>query len=118
MNSHMFSRARFARSISRFILLGVLLPNIAYLGHWGVAESADAPAAGHAEKVPSEEHALHCHAGPSKCAGPQAITGSIWVGQDSGLVTPDGAIRPFLEAPSVTAIEPPAARLLEPPRAA
>ncbi|HUF52644.1 MAG TPA: hypothetical protein VMR52_02570 [Dehalococcoidia bacterium] len=118
MNSALLARRRFGRSVARFILLGVLLPNVVYLGHWGVGTSDAAQEAAHHESHGADEHDLHCHAGPAKCAGAQATVGSININEDSGLVTPEGTIRPTLDAPAEFAPEPPSSRLLQPPQAA
>lgn len=117
MNGGVFSRARVARSISRFILLGVLLPNVAYLGHWGVTEATVTPGDVAQAQKNTDEHALHCHTGPSKCAGPQATVGALNVNEDSGLITPPNTVKPTIESPSEIAPEPPYSRLLQPPQA-
>lgn len=96
------------------VLLSVLLPNIAYAGHWS--------SGGHAHAVQSEAeasaHAAHCHLGPSKCSGEPDLTGVSWIGQASVSVATADTERlvPPRDDPSRT--DPPAARLLEPPRAA
>jgi hypothetical protein len=119
-------RPRRAGAISRFILLGVVLPNVVYLGHWGVespspaephAAAHAASAHGHDASGGVSEHELHCHAGPSKCGGPQALTGSLNVNEDAGLLTPAGSLISFTDSPDSFSPEPPAGRLLEPPRA-
>jgi hypothetical protein len=115
MNGAIFARKRFGRSVARFILLGVLLPNIIYLGHWGPATAAETHAAAHSHGT--DEHDLHCHTGPSKCSGPQATVGSINVNEDPGLLTPEGTIRAMLDAPAVIVPDPLAGRLLQPPQA-
>jgi hypothetical protein len=116
MNGALFARKRLGRSIARFILLGVLLPNVAYVGHWGPASAETAHEDAHKTQT-ADEHDLHCHTGPSRCSGPQATVGSINVNEDSGLVTPEGTIQPTLDAPADMAPEPPSFRLLQPPQA-
>ena len=120
MKAEFLARRRLASSVSRFILLGVLLPNMVYLGHWGDGGAVAHETAhehGTPADVTSDEHTLHCHSGPSKCAGAQAMIGALWVGEDPGLLSTDGASRPqFGSAPQI-APETPVTRILQPPRA-
>jgi hypothetical protein len=117
MNGALFACKRFGRSVARFILLGVLLPNVVYLGHWGPAAASESHEAAHQTRG-ADEHDLHCHTGPSKCSGPQATVGSLNVNEDAGLPTPEGPVRLLFGVPAETAPEPPVSRLLQPPQAA
>jgi hypothetical protein len=120
MKAEILARRPFASSVSRFILLGVLLPNIVYLGHWGVGDTA-AHEASHEHSASasdtSDAHTLHCHAGLSKCAGAQAMIGALWVGEDAGLLTFDASPLPHFESAAVIPPESPVTRILQPPRA-
>lgn len=113
MNGKMFARAGFSRSVARFLLLGVLLPNVAFLGHWGFTDDAESS---HQHET-GGEHELHCHSGPATCTGGVATVSAIKVGEDAGLIAPAGTVRPILDAPDMMAPEPPYARLLQPPQA-
>lgn len=121
MKAELLARRRFASSVSRFILLGVLLPNVVYLGHWPVGAEA-AAAVEHEHGAPAgastDEHTLHCHSGPSKCAGGQAMTGALWIGEDARLLDLESSARPQFESPVLIAPESPVTRILQPPRAA
>ncbi|MEX0683506.1 MAG: hypothetical protein WD904_04280 [Dehalococcoidia bacterium] len=121
MTGDVFSRNRFVRSVARFILLGVLLPNFVYLGHW-TTTGTEAHETTHHHRQPDaaadDAHTLHCHTGISKCGGAQAMVGALWVGEDAGLFAPDDAPKPILLAPAAIAPEPPTLLLLQPPKAA
>jgi hypothetical protein len=99
----------------------VLLPNVAFLGHWGLDSGSAAGAAAHSHasaEAGVDEHDLHCHSGPASCTGGQATIGSINVSEDSGLITPQGTIIAILDSPAQAQPEPLAARLLRPPQVA
>jgi hypothetical protein len=117
MVGNLFARAGLGRSLARFFLLGVLLPNVAFLGHWGVSTADAAHETTHSQTPSGEEHELHCHSGPAKCTGGVATIGSINVNEDSGLITPEGTVKPALDAPAEIAPEAPYIRELKPPQA-
>ncbi len=103
-----------------FILLGAVLPNVAYVGH-----AQPAPSHNHATRQPNapqdssgEEHALHCHTGPAGCTGGQSMVSAIWVGEDSGLIAPVSETRTALDSSQPTIPEAPVFPILEPPRTA
>lgn len=76
-------RRRIVRLGSIFILLMVMLPSIAYVGHWDPFHVKPTHAHSlHHEPNDNQDHAAHCHEGPSTCTGPQATTGSWWIGDD------------------------------------
>ncbi len=54
-------RLRWLRVGAVAVLAFCLLPQIAYLGHWNEPEGPVTP-----QEV--QEHAAHCHLGPSSCA--------------------------------------------------
>jgi hypothetical protein len=62
-----------------------------------------------------DEHSLHCHTGPSSC-GPHATTGSLWIGEDSGLLTFDPSLKAVQRKTLTTEPEPLAHSILQPPR--
>lgn len=116
----MFRRSGLVSAMAVFILLGAVFPNVSYLGH-----TQAPPPHNHATHQPNapqnssgEEHALHCHTGPAGCAGAQAMIGAIWVGEDSGLITPAGETRTTPDSSQPTIPEAPVFPILEPPRAA
>ncbi len=120
MKNDIIRRSGLASAVAIFLLLGAVLPNVFYLGHAQPALSHDH--AVHQSSTPpdaaGEEHALHCHAGPSGCAGGQSMVGSIWVGDDAGFVAPSGVMRTALNSSQPTTPEAPVISLLKPPRAA
>jgi hypothetical protein len=120
MKKDVIRRSGLVSAMAVFILLGAVLPNVAYLGH-----SQPAPSHDHSSHQPSapqipssEDHALHCHAGPAGCAGAQSTVGAIWVGEDSGLIAPVSETRAAHDSSQPTKPEAPVFPILEPPRAA
>lgn len=88
---------RLLRAGAVFTLTLAILPNILYLGHAG--QHADL-----SDPVQAEEHAAHCHLGPSKCSG-QPGSGSVtWLQSDSWDLVPSGILfataTPSLSFPS------------------
>lgn len=120
MKREILRRSGFASAAAVFILFGAVLPNLTFLGHMQPAASHSH--ATHQANTPQdssgEEHTLHCHAGPSSCAGAQSMVGAIWVGEDSGLIAPASGSRATPDFSQPTTPEAPVIRLLKPPRAA
>jgi hypothetical protein len=115
---------RFAALI---ILFGSILPQVLYVGHWPVPSVTNAAAEivehTHDKGAPVDthdeggtEHDLHCHTGPSKCSGAQAMTGAIWVGEDSGLLGLDATPRAQSSDVTTLNVEGPFTRVLRPPQ--
>jgi len=106
---------RWVRKGTTFVLLLVLLPNVAYVGHWSSSgQTADAHSL-HTERQETD-HAAHCHQGPSQCNGTSAIVGTWWVGDDPN---PISTVEPRLTLQSddnANAVEPHSSRILRPPR--
>jgi len=76
---------RFVGVVALVVLLGAILPNVTYVGHWSIRGLGGAGAAS------NDGHANHCH-GSSACAD-QAAYGLQWwsdaeaaVSLDSGLM--------------------------------
>jgi len=119
MKRELLRRSGLVSTMAVFILLGAVLPNVAYFGHAQPAPSHDH--ASHQPNAPQnpagEEHALHCHAGPAGCAGAQSMVGAIWVGEDSGLIDQGSETRTTLDSSQPTTPEAPVFPILEPPRA-
>ncbi len=94
------------------VLLGVVAPNVTYVGHW--------PLAGHTHDIVDEatanEHAAHCHVGPSKCSGQTDFTGAWWVGQEPPVPAPAPKEELVHQLPDIIPSDPPSSRLLHPPR--
>lgn len=107
---------RAARLMAALVLVAAVLPNVLYVGHW----SAPGPEAAHSHSTAtpeeSDEHELHCHKGPSRCAGPQSLTGSLWVGEEAGLLALDAQPRQVDLIETTRRIEAPTARILQPPK--
>ena len=119
MKKDLIRRSGLVSAMAVFILLGAVLPNVAYVGHAQPAPPHDH--ASHQSNAPQdstgEEHALHCHAGAAGCAGAQSTVGAIWVGEDSGLIAPVGETRTTHDSAQPTIPEAPVFPILEPPRA-
>lgn len=94
------------------VLLGVVAPNVTYVGHW--------PLAGHTHDIKDEatasEHAAHCHLGPSKCSGQTDFTGTWWVGQEPTVLAAAPKEELVAQSSDTTLLDPPSSRLLKPPR--
>lgn len=110
-------RARIIRWGAIFVLLLVMLPMITYVGHWDPFGVQPTHAHSlHHQQDDKQDHAAHCHAGPSTCTGPQATIGSWWIGGDEN---PVAAPEPTLE---ITLHDPlgqtdsPSYRFVPPPR--
>lgn len=110
---------RIVRLGALFVLLIVMLPSIAYVGHWDPFRVQPTHAHSlHHEPSDNQDHAAHCHEGPSTCTGPQATVGSWWIGDDPG---PIAAAGPTLEIsidlyqPKIEAFS---GRIVPPPRSA
>jgi hypothetical protein len=110
------SSRRGLRILAIVVLVAAVLPNVLYLGHSPGAEAAHEHNG--AESRGTDEHELHCHKGPSRCAGPQSLTGSIWVGEDAGLLSLGGPVRAFAERGTASSADGVTTRILQPPRAA
>lgn len=115
------------RFAALLILFGSVLPQVLYVGHWpapGVTNvSAEAVERAHDESASADSHGegggaheLHCHAGPSKCGGPQAMVGAVWVGEDSGLLGLDATPRAQSRDTAMLNVEAPFSRILQPPQ--
>ena len=106
---------RWVRMGTIFVLLLVLLPNVAYVGHWSPSgQIADAHSL-HAEHRETE-HAAHCHEGPSQCNDTSVIVRNWRVGDDP---TPISTAKPRLTLQSdenANAVEPHSSRILRPPQ--
>lgn len=106
------------RAGSWFVLIFVLAPSIFYMGHWNGGDEGHVHAAGYEHVPPTDaasEHELHCHTGPASCGG-ESLVGSLWVGEDAGLLAFDSEPReePGLFFLQMTELLP--SRILQPPR--
>ena len=119
MKKDILRRSGLASAVAVFILLGAVLPNMVYLGHMQPApsHSHDTQQPNTPQDSPGEEHELHCHAGPASCAGAQSMVAAIWVGEDSGLITPPAETTTAPDSAQPTPPEAPVFQILEPPRA-
>lgn len=106
------------------ILVLALMPNISYMGHWtemaGAAHAPDhhAETADHAAGPDAEQHAAHCHAGPSRCGGGESMIGTPFVGEDTeGLALPGREIKIDTERMLIP-LSGHATPILQPPRSA
>jgi hypothetical protein len=123
MQLRLYFRRNLLRLGALFVLLAAVLPNVTYVGHWNAPEASAAhthSGESHGDQVPasSDDHAEHCHTGPAKCSGPHAITGSIWVGEDAGLLTLDPPLRILSRSGDIYVLEKLGSKILQPPRVA
>lgn len=85
---HRLAGRRLRRALrvgAAFTLLLVVLPNVLYLGHSG--QHADLHDAAQAE-----EHAAHCHLGPSKCGSQYSLVSASWADGDVWRFKPAGIL--------------------------
>ncbi len=73
------------RVLALVVLLGAILPNVTYIGHWTVRGLETATAEANADG-----HANHCH-GSSACAD-QAAYGLQWWAEGEDALTLDGGL--------------------------
>lgn len=116
------------RFAALFILFASIAPQALYIGHWPVPGVVDVSAedTAHTHQLDADghhdgsspEHELHCHNGPSKCGGPQALVASVWAGEDSGLLGLDSTPRAQPSDTATLSVEPPVSRILQPPKTA
>jgi hypothetical protein len=111
-----YKRRRLLRFGAWFVLLAAVLPNVAYVGHWPGSGDGHSHAESHESHSEVIDHALHCHVGPAKCVGGQAMVGAYWIGEDAGLLSlygPDVSIEAAQEGRALAGA---AQRLLHPPQ--
>ena len=77
---------RFVRVVALVVLLGAILPNVTYVGHWSIRGLGGAAAA----DTSADGHANHCH-GSSACAD-QAAYGLQWWSDAEATVSLDGGL--------------------------
>lgn len=95
------------RAMALLVLVGAILPQLTYFGHWHVPGLDRATAA-----VDGDGHADHCHG--SACAG-KAASGLQWAPATQPGLTLDGgpqraqptAIQPSPRDPAVLPLDPP-----------
>ena len=76
---------RFVRVVALVVLLGAILPNVTYLGHWTVRGLEPAAA-----DTSADGHATHCHGSPA-CAD-QAAYGLQWWSDMEDDISLDGGL--------------------------
>jgi hypothetical protein len=69
-------KRRFVRVVALVVLLGAILPNVTFVGHWSVRGLEDAAAS-----TSADGHAGHCH-GSSSCSDQAAYGIQWWKGGD------------------------------------
>jgi hypothetical protein len=104
------TQQRIVRLGAAFIMVGAMLPNVTFLGHWP-ADQTHSHVTGQAD---AQSHADHCHDGPSSC-GPHALVGTWWVG-DGETISLDSAPRLVAGSEDETAAEVFPSRVLRPPQ--
>ena len=77
-------KRRLVRVVALVVLLGAILPNVTYVGHWSIRGLGGAAAAS------NDGHANHCH-GSSACAN-QAVYGLQWWSDAEAIVSLDGGL--------------------------
>ena len=108
-------RERMIRIGSWLVLVLALLPAITYMGHWPAA-GVDLHADAHGPST-AAEHEAHCHGGVSHCAGGEAIVGSIWIGEESDLLSLNAPNMKVETNRLTAAVEGEPSIILQPPRA-
>jgi hypothetical protein len=106
---------RLVRLGAVFVFVMVLLPNIAYVGHWSPPAETTHAHSGQTEQQ-TNDHAVHCHNGPSQCSGAQSTIGTWWIGDDPNPITANEPRRGVQVDDSAIATEPPSNRILRPPK--
>jgi hypothetical protein len=102
-------KRRFVRAMALIVLLGAILPNVTFIGHWTI-RGLPAPAA-----EASDGHANHCH-GSSSCADGAAY-GFQWLDiDDDPLALGGGPERAEATQDDADPIDPESAPLDRPPR--
>lgn len=110
------TRHRLIRAGALFVLLGAVLPSVTYVGHWleGGADHVNVTQ----NEAEAEQHAEHCHLGPSKCAGAQSLVGTWWVGDQPFTIAHESRGQMMTPAGVLVLTEPPVSRLPHPPQSA
>jgi len=114
-------RERLLRYGAWFFLLFAFAPNIFYLGHWSSpAEATHIHTESGIERQTEADgtHEQHCHNGPAKCGGGESTVGSLWAGEDAGLLVFSATPRQAPAKDLLLTIETLSDRLLQPPQAA
>ncbi len=104
---------RFLRISALLVLLGAVLPNVLYVGHWPIFGETHE----HLSPEEAEEHAEHCHLAPAKCSGEATLTGTWSLGGDSVSITVDGTPVKLELANYIVRHDDPVTRIERPPRA-
>ena len=93
------------------VLLFAIAPNVLYVGHWGIIGGRSDMAS----EAEVEEHAAHCHVGPSKCSGAVG-TGQMLPGMADALLLVGGALLALAAARPASEHQGFPARFERPPR--
>lgn len=103
-------KRRFVRAMALIVLLGAILPNVTYVGHWTIRglEAASAEAS-------SDGHTDHCH-GASSCANQAGYGLQWWAEGEDGLALGGGPERAHVAGGDPSPVEPIVAPLDPPPR--
>ncbi len=103
-------KKRLVRVVALVVLLGAILPNITYIGHWTIRglETANAEAS-------ADGHANHCH-GSSACADQAAYGLQWWTEAENALNLNGGRERAQAPERDASPIEPVIAPLDPPPQ--
>jgi hypothetical protein len=103
-------KRRFVRVLALVVLLGAILPNVTYIGHWTIRglETANAEAS-------ADSHANHCH-GSSACADQAAYGLQWWTEAEDALNLNGGRERAQAPERDASPIEPIIAPLDPPPQ--
>ena len=96
---------------SLVVLLFAIAPNVLYIGHWGIIGGRSDMA----NEAEVEEHAAHCHVGPSKCSDAVG-TGQVLPGMADALLLLGGALLALAAARPASEHQGFPARFERPPR--
>jgi hypothetical protein len=100
-------------------LVFVIAPNVLYLGHSALGPLA--PAAAHDnldDPAEAEEHAAHCHLGPSKCTGQSSAVSVSWADESTWSLSTGGRLTGADSATDIVLAEGPVFRVTPPPKQA
>jgi len=108
-------RQRLIAGGSFLILLLAVLPNVLYLGHWPIPGIAGEPRQIHSE-AEAQQHAAHCHLGPSTCTDQPSLVGTWWIGDDAWSLRFDKEPQRVESYDQLVTLEAPVFHLKPPPR--
>lgn len=105
----------FVRIMSVVVLLGAILPNVLYLGHWPIRGVHGTHTHVHSDQQ-SQSHASHCHYGPASCFDQPLVSTDWWLSDDQWSTLFDNEPQRVESYTDDITLESPVFRLKPPPR--